>query len=293
MPTLTRADIPPRENLGRDAPFSLRSDSGDGLTLDGWAAVFGRETVISSENEGRFRERIAPGSMKRSFRETPPRVQFDHGKHPLIGSIPIATLESVREDVDPTYAPQGGAHVVARLLDNWLIEPVRDAIAAGAIDGMSFRFTVKDERWYDAQGQEVRDEPRLRALLRESRYDDVPTEHLPVRELRQVHVHELGPVVWPAYADTSVGVRSKPFVVDLGRLADPETRKTLGRIIFAADHSQPTTSPAGEREQPDAQPTTTAAGEHTSMSRNRIRAELARINTLIDIAEGARLERGV
>ena len=40
-----------------------------------------------------------------------------------------------------------GLAVTARLSENWLIEPVRDAIAAGAVSGMSFRFTVVDEEW--------------------------------------------------------------------------------------------------------------------------------------------------
>ena len=35
-----------------------------------------------------------------------------------------------------------GAHVIARLHDNWLIQPLRDAIASESIDGMSFRFEV-------------------------------------------------------------------------------------------------------------------------------------------------------
>ena len=84
----------------------------DGLTLDGYGALFNRETVIDS-HEGRFREKIAPGAMRRSFRESPPKIQFDHGKHPLIGSIPIAVLRSISEEPHPVLAPEGGAHVVA------------------------------------------------------------------------------------------------------------------------------------------------------------------------------------
>jgi hypothetical protein len=130
-----RAERPPLESV-REAPFTLvrsddSGDENDGLTLDGYGAVFNRLTIIDSY-EGKFKEKIAPGAMKRSFREAPPKVQFDHGRHPMIGSIPIASLRSISEDSDPVLAPEGGAHVVARLFDNWLMQPVRDAIAGNA-----------------------------------------------------------------------------------------------------------------------------------------------------------------
>jgi hypothetical protein len=114
MTNTERAAVPPREDLLRMAPFALRAaddaNPDDGRTLDGWGAVFNRETVINSW-EGRFREKLSPGSMKKSFRENPPRIQFDHGRHPLVGSIPIAALRSIAEESDPELAPDGGAHV--------------------------------------------------------------------------------------------------------------------------------------------------------------------------------------
>ena len=206
-----RADVPPRTDVLRSAPFAIRSEadgeSGDGLTLDGFAAVFNRETIIDSW-EGRFKEQIAPGSMKRSFREAPPVIQFEHGRHPLIGSLPIAELTRIAEETDPDLAPDGGAHVVGRLLDNWLIQPVRDAIANQSVNGMSFRFTVVREKWTDATGRQIRDEDELRQLLRRTWLEDVPDEELLTRTLQELRVPELGPVVFPAYAETSVSVRS-------------------------------------------------------------------------------------
>ena len=243
---------PPLEGVRRQAPFALRSTDdgpdGDGLTLDGYGAVFNRETIIDSW-EGRFREKIAPGAMKRSFRETPPRVQFDHGHHPTIGSIPIAKVERIAEEVDPVLAPEGGAHIVARMFDNWLMQPVRDAIAAGAIDGMSFRFTVVREQWHDHTGKAIRDESELFDALRRTRFEDVPDNELPVRTLKELRVPEIGPVVWPAYADTSVSMRSK--VIDLGRLDDPEQRKLLAEAVFLADTAESSQRSAAS-----------AAGEH-------------------------------
>jgi len=254
---VARAEIPPRADLMRMAPFGLRAaadgEPDDGLTLDGYAAVFNRETIIDSW-EGRFKERIAAGSMKKSFRETPPKIQFDHGHHPLIGSIPIAELRSISEDSDPELAPEGGAHVVGRLFDNWLVAPVRDAIAAQAVDGMSFRFSVMQEQWADADGKVIRDEQVLQEMLRRSWYEDVPDDELLVRTLKQLKVPELGPVVWPAYLDTSVGVRSQ--VIDLGRLNEPAERKKLAQAVLLAD--------AAERQTGNEQEATVdAAGGHS------------------------------
>lgn len=244
-----RAAVPPRTDVRREAPFELRSadgeDGGDGRTLDGWGAVFNRETIIDSW-EGRFREKISPGAMKKSFRENPPRIQYDHGRHPLIGSIPIASLERIAEESHPEYAPEGGAHVVGRLHDNWLVEPVREAIASGAIRGMSFRFSVVRERWFDADGKEIRDEETLREALRRTWYEDVPDEELLLRDLKELRVPEIGPVMWPAYEETSVGVRSA--VIDLGRIHEPDTKKLLARAVLLADAAESAPEPADERD---------------------------------------------
>jgi HK97 family phage prohead protease len=239
------------------SPFALRAAdpaTGDGLTLDGYAAVFNRKALIDSW-EGRFWEDIANGSMRKSFREAPPKIQFEHGRHPLVGSIPIARLTTIEEASDPELAPDGGAHVVGRLHDNWLIEPVRDAIVNGAVDGMSFRFTVIREEWRDADGKLIRDEEKLRELLRRSWMEDVPDEELLTRTLKELRVPELGPVVFPAYADTSVGVRSM-----LNRL-DVAERRALVRELAEQDTTdnqdftgQPDARSAGDGAHHDAEP---------------------------------------
>lgn len=236
--TIQRAQRPPMEDLHRMATFAARAeadgDPGDGLTMDGYAAVFKRETIIDSW-EGRFKEVIEPGSMRKSFREKPPIVQFDHGQHPTIGSVPIASVRSITEDSDPVLAPDGGAHIVARLFDNWLVEPVRQAIAEGAVNGMSFRFGVVREEWRSPEGKIMKDDALYEALM-ESWMRNVPDEELLTRHLKEVRVPELGPVVWPAYAETSVGVRSGKVTIDLATIrTDPAQRRALAEAVLLAD----------------------------------------------------------
>lgn len=309
MATNERAKRPPMQSV-RETPFRLRDtgDDGepdDGLTIDGYGAVFNRLTVIDSW-EGCFREQLAPGSMKRSFRETPPKIQFDHGRHPLIGSIPIAELRSITEDADPELAPDGGAHIIGRVFDNWLMQPVRDAIAGKAISGMSFRFSVIRESWTYADGRPIKDDQALMAELDRTYFGNVPEDDLPIRTLKEVQVPEMGPVVWPAYADTSVSMRSG--VIDLGRLDDPEQRKLLARAVFLADSAQSQDKSAqrdtGDKEPPvverpaesdDAQRSTSdeksPVGEHPSKLRNlsdmelRLRNQRDRLLTLRAIGD--------
>lgn len=189
----------PLDNLTRQVDFTLeRADStDDGLTLEGYAAVFDTPTTIDSF-EGRFTEQIARGSFRKTLRERMPVLQFDHGKHPLVGSLPLGSIDTLREDGH-------GLFVRARLHDNWLVEPVRDAIKSGAISGMSFRFSVVREAWQ---------EPAKK-------------NELPSRTITEAKLYELGPVVFPAYADTSVGVRAQELA------ADPDFRRELARALVA------------------------------------------------------------
>lgn len=189
----------PTDDLVRSVPFALeRADDEDGLTLAGYAAVFNARTTIDSW-EGLFEEEVAPGAFKKSLRERTPLMQFDHGHHPMVGSLPIGQIKTLREDAE-------GLYVEARLHDNWMVEPVRDAIASGAIDGMSFRFSVVQEKWSDRAGM------------------------LPLRTLKEVKLFEVGPVVWPAYEQTSVGVRAREIAAAF--TSDPAFRNEIARAVL-------------------------------------------------------------
>lgn len=182
----------------RSAEFRAADDvTGDGRTLAGYAAVFGQPTQIASHG-GDFEETVRKGAFRRTLRERMPVMQFDHGNDKRTGSVPIASIDELREDDE-------GLYVRARMFDNELVEPIRQAIAGKAIRGMSFKFQVGGERWLDSAGKEIADD-ELYDLLAD------PGERGPVRrEITEVKLFELGPVVFPAYDQTSVGVRNSPF----------------------------------------------------------------------------------
>jgi HK97 family phage prohead protease len=188
-----------------------QDEPGDGLTLEGYAAVFDTPTLIASW-DGTFEEEISRGAFRKSLRSRTPVLQFDHGRDARTGSVPIGKMEDVHED-------DNGLYVRARLFDNPVVEPIRQAIEGGAIDGMSFRFEVIRDEWRDKDGKKIKPD-ELSSLLWEA------GERGPLkRSILEVRLHEAGPVVFPAYDATTVGVRS------LLAGFDAEERKALIREL--------------------------------------------------------------
>jgi uncharacterized protein len=201
MSTLTHA-AGPKPMVTRDVQFVFSRDGmGDmapedeGNTIVGHALVFGQETEIDSW-EGQFIEACMPGCTKKSIRERVPVMQFEHGKHPLVGSIPIGVIDEIRED-------DIGLFIRGTFLDTWLIEPVKEAIANRSVTGMSFRFEVIRDRWFDSAGKSLT-VAEVQQLLWE------PGDRGPLRrELVEIKIPELGPVVFAAYKGTDVSVRAR------------------------------------------------------------------------------------
>lgn len=172
-----------RAEIERTFSFDVAEPEGDGLTLRGYAAVFNQPTRIDNPAEGRFDEQIARGAFAKSINDgRKPVLMWAHGKDPAVGMVPIGKIESLRED-------DHGLFVEARLHDNAHTQPVRDAIASGAVTGMSFRFQpVRDRETYDGE--------------------------VPLITRTEVALKELGPVPIPYYEGTSVSVRDMVVITD-------------------------------------------------------------------------------
>lgn len=205
-------------------------EKNDGHTLFGYAAVWG-ETEISSW-EGTFSESIERGAFKKTLREGVPKLQFDHGHDFRTGTVPIGVYQKVEEDSE-------GLYVEARLFENDLVEPIRQAIEGGAIDGMSIKFRVIRDEWRDKDGKKVKQEELYDLLWR-------PGDRGPLkRSIKEVKLMEGGPVVFPAYVQTSVGVRAEddnPFA----GLTDEERKQA---VVSAYRSRMPEELPV---EEPDA-----------------------------------------
>lgn len=239
--------------LIRDLGFAERSyefdakPSRDGRNLEGYVAIFHTRTKIP-DNNGDFEEEIHPGFADRSLKANGfPVMQFDHGKDPRVGTVPIGVYEVFEPD-------RKGYFVRGHLFDNPVVEPVRQAIAGKAIRGMSFRFKV-------AKGGDRWERRHIGPDLRHVTDADVP---------------EAGPVVFPAYAATSVSVRSL-----LAGLTDEQRSAALAELAEAAGRNnftgQSRTRSAGGGEF-DAEPW---QGDASPSTRARQRALLLRRNPIV------------
>ncbi|MBW4780482.1 HK97 family phage prohead protease [Rhodococcus fascians] len=192
--------------IERNLEFRATDTADDGLTLEGLAAVFDVPTEIR-DYLGHYSERIAFGAFKKSLTERRPVMQFEHGRDSRTGSVPIGVFEELRETRE-------GLYVRARLHDNDLVLPIRQAIASQAISGMSIKFRVIQEEWRDAKGNRV--SPERVPMLLDS---DIQL----TRTIKEIALAEAGPVVFPAYASTKVGVRNENKTLTLN-LAEKRMR---------------------------------------------------------------------
>jgi HK97 family phage prohead protease len=193
------------------------SNQGDGKTLEGYAAVFDADTEINSW-EGHFKERIARGAFRKTLKERTPVLQFDHGHDSRFGNLPIGRFESIKED-------KHGLRVQARLFEH--AEPIREAIAEGAVSGMSFRFKVVRDSWADSKGVEIKDRGELMDLLYGG--SEAKKRGPLQRTIKEVKLMEAGPVVFPAYPQTTVGVRS---------MNDDERRQRLEDLAYEGEGAE-------------------------------------------------------
>lgn len=160
------------------AGLELRSEEGRNLpTIYGYSAVFN----VLSDDLGGFRERLAPTVFDRTLSERGESIKafHNHDTNIVIGSTRKGTLELSTDN-------HGLAH---RILppDNEWGRPVVDAIERGDIEGMSFGFALGNPdaaRWSE---------------------DEIGA----VRDVDEAKLYEVSTVSgWPAYPQTSVGVRA-------------------------------------------------------------------------------------
>lgn len=149
-----------------------KSDDGT-VKIRGYAAVF---NTLSSDLGG-FRERLHPTAFDAVLRKNPDvRGLFNHDPNYLLGRTRSGTLR--------LYADEKGL--------GYTIDPpksrtdVLEALERGDVSGSSFAFTIArdGEEWVEENGKLIREVRKVAGLF------------------------DVGPVVYPAYPDTTAARRS-------------------------------------------------------------------------------------
>lgn len=150
--------------------IELRADDTGAKTLAGYAAKFNTPTGIADY----FIEQIAPGAFSETIKGDV-RCLFNHQSDNVLGRTTSGTLRLWEDDV--------GLRFEVDLPDTTLGKDVGTLVERRDVNGMSFGFRAVKQTWDD-------------------------TTEPPSRTLEKVEISEISIVTFPAYPDTSVGLRS-------------------------------------------------------------------------------------
>lgn len=151
-------------------PVEARAEDGS-RKIVGYGAVFNSRTVIGED----FEEEIAPNAFANSIKGDV-RSFFNHNPELILGRTKSGTLR-IEED-------ERGLRYEVDLPDTQAGRDLQVSMDRGDVDGSSFMFRVKRDKW------ELRDGA------------------LPLRTIQEVELYEVGPVTIPAYDDAKVALRS-------------------------------------------------------------------------------------
>ena len=155
--------------------LELREDGETPPVLAGYASVFNSEAVIW----GMFREVFAPGAYAKTIKEADIRALWNHNTDLVLGRNKAGTLKLVEDD-----------HGLKTEIEPPDTQAGRDAVTSvrrGDVTGMSIMFEVIKSEWVE------------------------PGDELPLRVVREAKLWEVSPVTFPAYEETSIGVRAPAF----------------------------------------------------------------------------------
>lgn len=185
--------------------YEIRENESGGMTFEGYAAVFDSDSEPLP-----FREKIAPGAFIRSLKtRNEIKLLWNHDTGSVLGSKRAGTLRLTEDD--------RGLKVSADLPNTTVGRDASELIRRGDVDAMSFGFTVpKGGDEWSADGSE--------------------------RTLREIKLHEVSIVAFPAYTATAgtANVRGLDKVaqradVDGDALADALLKIESGEDISSTD----------------------------------------------------------
>ena len=161
------------ENNTEDEPLKLR----------GYAIVY---NALSEPLYGDlFRERINRGAFTKSLLENDQVCLWGHDTRYVLGRKSAGTL-ILRED-------EKGLYFEAELPNTTWARDLKESVNRGDIKQMSFGFKVKDDEWIDDE-------------------DIIKEYGMPIREVKEIVLHEISLVTFPAYPQTNVRDKNDIYV---------------------------------------------------------------------------------
>ncbi len=159
----------------RAVKVEVRSREND----DGTRTLYGMPIVYEKKSEDLgFFETIKRGAAKKALRRSDVRVLYGHNSNTLLplGRTAAGTARA--------YDTEEGVMVEVDLPDTQFAKDLQVSIDRGDVDQMSFAFDVLDDIWRTVDGE----------------------DHREITEIGELYDFSI--VVYPAYQDTSVALRS-------------------------------------------------------------------------------------
>jgi HK97 family phage prohead protease len=175
--------------------YEIRSSNSNGVTFDGYAAVFGIEAEVR-DWRGRYNETVQPGAFRKTLTERKPLLLYEHGSHPLLRTMPIGTLHKATEDTR-------GVHVQGTVFDTFLTAPIVEGMRSGDIRGMSYNFEAVKETW--SKDRSLRSIQELRLLmLGDDRASEISITAVPVQPASQISLRSIMALAQLAESDDEI-----------------------------------------------------------------------------------------
>lgn len=198
---------PERRSVAEPVKLETREE-GSRPVIQGYAALFDVETEIPSWY-GTYKESLAPGCFKSSIASGRKIVSlFNHDQNYVLGSTTSKTMR-LMEDMR-------GLWIEVEPPDTQVGRDVVEYIRRGDVQGQSFMFTITKQEWTFAQ--------------KEGEYDK--------RRILEVELFEAGPVLFPAYEETSVGLRSAADAHKLAREEWERNNRPPEPVVIKGTHPE-------------------------------------------------------
>ncbi len=186
--------------------FAVKRRADGGTMITGYPAVFG----VLSVNLGGFREKIERGAFAKSIKEDDIRSMLNHDPNVILGRNRAGTARFAEDEV--------GLSMEVDVPDTQGARDLVVSLERGDIDQGSFGFRVnpKGDRW-----------------------EEDPETGTVIRTLLDVKLYDAGPVTFPAYPQTAVGLRGL-LIADSGLRNGEENAKgvsieTVYRALYRAE----------------------------------------------------------